>query len=535
MSPIELAGRSAAPGLMIGTVHRLEERTAGRRRAGSPVEERAALAAAISDATDGLLAIIAGTEGDGADILEFQVAMLSDDELAAPAYAAIDGGTDAVAAWIEALDEAIAGYRAAEDAYFAARATDLEDIRDRVRAELEDAGGEGGVPSGAIVLGRDLTPSLFLSIDWTAGGAIALAEGSPSSHVAMLARARGVPMVVGLGSLPDNVAGDAVVDGDRGVLILAPGAAERAALAAGRQGAADRAVAEAAAALQPAHLADGTPVAVLINVAEPEELAAVDPAICDGIGLVRTEFLFHGPGGLPDEEAQFRVYRRMLEWAGGKPVTIRTVDAGGDKPVAGLTIDGESNPFLGTRGVRLSLARPEIFRLQLRALARAAVFGNLKVMLPMVTAPSEIDAAAALFDAAATELAAEGVAHARPPLGIMVEVPAVAIVPDLFARAAFFSIGSNDLTQYTTAAARDIAGVAALCDPGHPAVAALIGTVAAAGRRLGLEVSLCGDMGGDARHLPALMTAGIRAVSVAPRLVGRVKLALAAIAGGAGA
>ncbi len=535
MSPIELAGRSAAPGLAIGTVYRLEDRASARRRSGSPADERAALAAAIAAASEGLAAIMVGAEGDGADILEFQVAMLSDDELAAPAYAAIDAGTDAVAAWGGALDEAITGYRTADDAYFAARAADLEDIRDRVRAALEGSADEWRVPPGVILLGRDLTPSLFLSIDWTTGGAIALAEGSPSSHVAMLARARGVPMVVGLGSLPDGAAGDAVVDGDRGLLILAPGAAERTAFATGRQGAADRAVAEAAAALQPAHLADGTPVTVLINIAEPEELDALDPAVADGIGLVRTEFLFHGPSGLPDEETQFRVYRRMLEWAGGKPVTIRTVDAGGDKPVEGLTIEGESNPFLGTRGIRLSLARPEVFRLQLRALARAAVFGNLKVMLPMVTTPSEIDAAVELIDRAVAELVAEDVPHARPPLGIMVEVPAVAIVPDLFARAAFFSIGSNDLTQYTTAAARDIAGVAALCDPGHPAVIALIGAVAAAGRRLGREVSLCGDMGGDPRHLPALMAAGIRAVSVAPRLVGRVKLALAAIPGGSGA
>src|SRR5690606_19841080 len=153
-----------------------------------------------------------------------------------------------------------------------------------------------------------------------------------------------------------------------------------------------------------------------------------------------------------------------VEWAGDRPVVLRTLDAGGDKPVAGLTLDGESNPFLGTRGIRLSLKRPEVFKVQLRAMARAAAAGNVKVMLPMVTAPAEIDAAAELLDATVAELAAAGVACRRPLLGIMVEVPAVAIVPERFARADFFSIGSNDLTQYVTAAARDIAGVADLND-----------------------------------------------------------------------
>ena len=206
---------------------------------------------------------------------------------------------------------------------------------------------------------------------------------------------------------------------------------------------------------------------------------------------------------------------------------LRTLDAGGDKPVAGLTIDGESNPFLGTRGIRLSLARPEIFKVQLRAIARAAALGDVKVMLPMVTVPGEIAAAAALLDAAVAELEAAGVACRRPDLGIMVEVPAVAIEPSLFAEAAFFSIGSNDLTQYVTASARDIAAVAALNDPGHPAVISLIRRVVEAAAALGREVSLCGDMGGDPRYLPQLVAAGVRTVSVAPPLVGRAKRAIA--------
>jgi phosphotransferase system enzyme I (PtsI) len=382
-------------------------------------------------------------------------------------------------------------------------------------------------PAGAVLTGENVTPSRFLSVDWTGGGGIALFAGSPSSHLAMLARSRGVPMVVGLGAIGLDGHESAIVDGDSGRVILSPGDSDRTAFEAARAESAKRAAAEASLAGSPARTADGKPVAVLINVAGPDELDRFDPAICDGIGLVRTEFLFHWPAGLPDEESQYRAYRRMIEWAAPRPVVLRTLDAGGDKPVPGLTFDGESNPFLGTRGIRLSLARPKIFRIQLRALARAAVHGNARIMLPMVTVPEEIDAAAAILDGVVSELAAAGVPHRCPPLGIMVEVPAVAIEPELFAKAAFFSIGSNDLTQYVTASARDIAAVAALSDPRHPAVMRLIRRVVEAGAALGREVSLCGDMGGDPAHLPALIRAGLRSVSVAPPLVGRVKAAIA--------
>jgi phosphotransferase system enzyme I (PtsI) len=292
------------------------------------------------------------------------------------------------------------------------------------------------------------------------------------------------------------------------------------------------AAARAAAFLgRPAATQDGTPIKVMVNIARPDEIDRIDAAACDGVGLMRTEFLFGH--GLPDEETQYRAYAKVLAWAAGRPVTIRTVDAGGDKPVPGFTVE-EANPFLGLRGVRLSLARPEVFRVQLRALARAAVHGNLKVMLPMVTVPAEIGAAARLLDAALAELSAEGIPAVRPPLGIMVEVPAVAIVPEAFTAADFFSIGSNDLTQYVTAAARDGAHVAELNDFGHPAVMRLIANVAAFGASSGMDVSLCGDAGGDPLRVPALLEAGLRSLSVAPAALGPVKAAIAEIRLGAG-
>jgi phosphotransferase system enzyme I (PtsI) len=276
---------------------------------------------------------------------------------------------------------------------------------------------------------------------------------------------------------------------------------------------------------EPAVTADGRRIAVLLNVNEPEDLVSLDPAICDGIGLVRTEFLFDAAKGLPDEDTQYAAYRRILEWAKGKPVTIRTLDAGGDKPIAGLTAERESNPFLGLRGIRLSLARPEVFRVQLRALSRAAVHGELKLMLPMIAVPSELDSAGAMLDAEYTALRAQGIDCARPPLGIMVEVPAAALCAEDFG-AAFYSIGSNDLTQYTMAAARDVGAVADLNDTGNPAVLELIARTVEVGRKRGVDVSLCGDAAADIRLTKLLLSTGLATFSVAPFAVARLRAAI---------
>jgi phosphotransferase system enzyme I (PtsI) len=280
--------------------------------------------------------------------------------------------------------------------------------------------------------------------------------------------------------------------------------------------------------MRPCATADGTPIGILLNISDPGELAGLDPAICDGIGLVRTELMFHGAHGLPDEDRQYAEYRRIATWAAGRPVTIRTLDAGGDKPIEGLTLAGESNPFLGVRGLRLSLARPEVFGVQLRALARAAVHGDVKVMLPMVTQPAELAAARAMLDAQVVALQAAGVPARRPSLGIMVEVPAAAIAADLF-DAEFFSIGSNDLAQYVTAAGRDVAALAHLADPVQPAMLRLIAYVVETARARGIELSLCGDAAGDAAAIPALLRAGLRRLSMPPALVGAAKAAIAAI------
>jgi phosphotransferase system enzyme I (PtsI) len=525
-------GTPASGGLAAGPAHLLAGRgPAAARRAGPPEAERAALAAALRRAGEGIRALRAAEGGAAADILEFQQVLLEDDELTAPVFAAIAGGAAADAAWARALDGEIAHYAAAGDAYMAARAEDLGDLRDRVLAALDGgAAAAPAVPDGAVVLADELTPSGFLALDWSRLAGAALAGGSPMSHVAILARARGTPLLTGVGGLAAVAPGEPLLlDAEAGTLLAAPSAASAAAFEA-RRGAARRGAAEAAAAeARPGRTADGVAVRVLANVDDPALLDRLSPAICDGIGLTRTEFLF--ARGAPGEAAQLDAYRRILAWAGGRPVTIRTLDAGGDKPIPGITIDGERNPFLGIRGLRLSLLRPEPFRVQLRALARAAAGGPLKVMVPMVTLPEELAAARDHLDAVLAELASAGVAHARPALGMMVETPAAALTAAAF-DADFYSIGSNDLTQYVMAAARDNAATAALARPDSPAVLELIARTVAAGRQRGVEVSLCGDMASRPELLPALLAAGLRSLSVAPAQIGRVKRALAGLRAG---
>lgn len=529
MVELRLTGRLASAGFAAGPLAVLSSGAVGKRSVGDPIAEAEALHRAVAAALSELSALAGHSEGEGAEILAFQIAMLEDDSLADPAFAMIAAGASADQGWRKALDAEIGGYEAADDEHFRARASDLMDIRDRVLAVLFGAAPEPQAPAGAIIVGEDMTPSRFLATDWSGGGGIALTGGSASSHVATLARARGIPMIVGVALDLAGIAGSqAFIDGDNATLCLDPAQATREDFAA-RAKAADRAAHAAAEfRMRPAATADGTPITVCVNIGDIAEIGSVDSASCDGIGLVRTEFLFSGGGALPDEDTQYQAYRRLVEWAAGKPVTIRTLDAGADKPIPGLTLEHENNPFLGLRGIRLSLLKPDPFRTQLRALCRAAAHGPVEVMLPMVSIPSELERARAYLDEAVSDLGAAGVSCRRPELGVMVEVPAAALVVESF-DAAFFSIGSNDLTQYVMAAARDSGAVAALNDPSHPAVLRLIAQVAAHGARVSRKVSLCGDAGGEPKFVEALLRAGLRALSVSPMALGRTKEAIARV------
>jgi phosphotransferase system enzyme I (PtsI) len=523
---ISLRGTAASGGLFMGPVRRLGQVSATRQRAGGPEVEGQALLTALAGAVADLSELMASLEGEAQDMLAVQLAMLEDDALSAPALAAISSGEAAHVAWGQVMNAEIAGYESSDDDYFRARAADLKDVRDRVLRHL-DGDVRQTQKSGGVLAGEDIGPTTFLEMDWSAGGAIALTRGSTTSHVAMLARARGIPMVVGLGGDGFLAASRLIVDGETGTVTSEPDAAEQETFRQTLQALTHRRAAQEQFRLKPAHRKSGERIEILINVASVEELAHIDPSSCDGIGLMRSEFLFRDGAPLPDEETQYRAYKDFLQWAGGRPVTIRTLDIGGDKPIRGLTPEGETNPFLGLRGVRLTLAHEDVFRTQLRALARAAVHGNLKVMIPMVTVPQEISRTADLLHACVAELAAQGIPARAPPLGIMVEVPAVAVMPELFAQADFFSIGSNDLTQYVTASSRDDARVAALNDPSHPAVLRLMSEVARHGRDAGKTVSLCGDMASEPRHAAALLSAGITCFSVAPARIAMVKAAIA--------
>jgi phosphotransferase system enzyme I (PtsI) len=523
-----MRGMAASPGFARGPLVRAAGGALARRVAGDRAAEAASLRAALAAAQAQIADLAVAVGGDAADILEFQVALIEDDSLLDPVFAGIAGGAAADLAWGAVLDAQVADYRSAPDDYLRARAADLIDLRDRVLAALGGgAAAQRPLPAGAIICAEDLPPSRFLEIDWSGGGGLALERGSASSHVAMLARARAVPMVVQLGALPENN-GLVLLDGEAATLELDPAPARLAAFetrraARARDGAiARRLLAAGSVAWR------GEPVELHVNIAGAADLAHPDADHAGGVGLMRTEFLFDGRAGLPDEETQYEAYAEVLRWAGARPVTIRTVDAGGDKPISGFTRDGEANPFLGVRGLRLSLARPDIFRVQLRALARAAILGRLKVMFPMVTVPAEFDAAATLFAGVVDELQAAGVPAAVPALGIMVEVPAAALTIDRFT-ASFVSIGSNDLVQYVTACDRTNGALAGLADPLNAGVIELIRRTAEHGRRAGIEVSLCGDMAGEPNYAAALLQCGIRQFSMSAPSLARVKQAIVAL------
>ena len=524
----------ASPGLAVGIVHVLETSDTSTRQPGDPSAERAAFNAAVTRTIERLRELAGASGGLARDVIGFQISLLEDEELLGPVRVEIDAGTAADRAWLDHLAGEIEDYESASTAYLRDRVADLRDLRERVALAFAGDAHPGPdpdpMPEQCVLVVDELTPSRFLELDRSRVVAVATHSGSVASHAAMLARAHGLPMLVQLACESEEVAPgmEAVVDADEGRLVLVPPPAirERYSLRIAERRVREREAAKHAS--RPARTRGGARIQVLVNVDDPAGPAGVDPSHCDGIGLVRTEFLFHGAAALPGEEAQLDCYRRLTAWANGRPVTVRTLDAGGDKPIPGLTVEAESNPFLGLRGVRLSLAHPEVFATQLRALARAAAGGELKVMLPMVTKPDELDEARRLLAAEVRALRSAGTDAAMPRLGMMVEVPAAALTIEAF-EADFYSIGTNDLTQYVLAAARDSTAVAGLLDPLHPAVLELIGRVARAGERTGREVSVCGEMAARPECLRALLDAGIRVISVPPAAVASTKASVAAL------
>lgn len=493
-----LRGTAAAPGRAVGPVH--------LARMAAPVvvqprDAEAALRAALAVAVDELRALAGGADMAAAGILEFQIEMLLDEEILTPALVRIRRGEGVALAWAGAMGAYIDGFtqKEGDDDAFAARIADLADMRQRVLNALAGRTSPD-FPAGAIYVGNDMAPSTFLAHDWSAGGAIALRAGSAIGHVAVLARARAVPMVVDLGPL-DPAPGDRLlVDGDTGLVRLNP-----------VQATSLHPAKPHASSFQAAFPA-GVSLSVTINTLD--DLCRFDPQMVEGVGLVRTEFLFASAAEALSEAQHEEVYRQILEKLDGRPVTVRMLDLGGDKTLAGIGA-GSTSP-LGQRGIRLLLAYPELARVQIRALLRAAAFGPLRVLLPMVTLPEEVTAMARLFAQEEERLAGQGLAMRRPPVGIMVEVPATALTLDMFDEAAFFSVGTNDLLQYLSAASRDNPAVAPLAAGSQTALFRLLEQVSASAGQLGKPVSICGDLAGDPEGLARLVAAGFRDVSVAP-------------------
>lgn len=529
--PGVMRGLPAAPGIAVGQARRLRRTPLrGPRQAGDPASERGALERALDAARADLRGArdaVATQAGEPhAAIMDAQLMLLDDEAITGAAFAAIAAGRAAADALRESIEATAQRFALLDDDYQRARG---EDIRQVGRLVLEHLAGVAGPPrlrGPGILIAQDLSAAETAALDMSSVQAIVVAGGSPTSHSAVIARALGVPAIVAAGDLALTIVEETVllVDGDAGTITLDP--SERQvdeALARSAVGDRDREAVRAVAA-EPAVTRAGTGIVVSANLASVDAVAEAVASGADGVGLLRTEFLFMNRADLPGEEEQVAAYRHVAAELAGRRLVIRTLDAGGDKPVAALTPPGEANPFLGVRGVRLSLARPEVLRTQLRALLRAAAGQPIAVMFPMVAELPELQAARGHLDAARRELAAEGIATGRVEVGVTVEVPSAALCADtLAADVDFLSIGTNDLTQYALAVDRGNAALAALCDHLHPAVLRLVDVVCRAADARGIPVAVCGEAAGDADAVGLLVGLGVRELSVPPSRVAEIK------------
>ena len=410
------------------------------------------------------------------------------------------------------------------------RVSDLTDIHIRVLAMLLELPDHDPVdlPKGAkaVLVTHDLTPGLTVQLDREAIVGIATDAGTRTSHVAILARSLGLPAVVGLRTATEQLTGHekVILDGTAGLIVINPSDAD---IQQYKERAREEEVAEAElqriASLE-SITTDGVRITLRANVDLPEEADFAATAGAEGVGLMRTEFLVVGRTTMPDENEQYEAYRKVVEAFSGKPVVIRTFDIGGDKlPVGGYPT--EANPYLGWRAIRMCLDQPELFKTQLRALLRAANHGDVRILLPLVMSLSEVREARGLLNEARAELKKRGVSFKDfIPLGVMIETPAAAIAADTFVKeTSFFSIGTNDLVQYTLAVDRGNANLASRFTALHPAVLRLIRRTVEVGEQGGLHVAVCGEMASQPLMCFALLGLGVRELSVNGRAVALVK------------
>jgi phosphoenolpyruvate-protein phosphotransferase/dihydroxyacetone kinase phosphotransfer subunit len=534
--PGELQGIPASSGIAIATLQFLEEADLAvpDTEVVDPPAELEALELAVTATRHDLEELRDQTRTRSgsyeAEILDADLLFLEDPDLLEPTRAAItDRRLTAAGAWSEVSTRLGRAWEGLDDPNMRLRAADLAGVSRRVLHRL--LGRPAPVLRQAgILVARDLAPTDTAALDPARVMGIATAGGGPTSHSAILARALGIPAVVGLGDELLAVAPgrSALLDGGRGTLVLDPPVAlVRRARAEAREGQRQAARA-AAAAHRPAVTRDGVVIEVAANIGAVEEASRAVQAGADAIGLLRTEFLFLDAESMPGEAVQERVYSEIATRLKGRPLTIRTLDVGADKPLPYLRSVHEDNPALGLRGIRLGLARPEVLTTQLRAVVATARRHPVRVMFPMVSGAGEVAAARALLAEAA------GSEPLSLEVGVMVEIPSAALTAARLAeRVDFFSLGTNDLSQYTLAADRGNAEVARLADAYHPATLRLIAATVQAGRARGRWVGVCGELAGEVEAVPLLIGLGVRELSVAVPSVARIKEAVRAADSGA--
>ncbi|TMF22144.1 MAG: phosphoenolpyruvate--protein phosphotransferase [Chloroflexi bacterium] len=520
LSQVKLHGIAAAPGQVVAPAWRWAESRvhgSGTDLTGETGINR--LQIAIRDVKAALATKATGLQARGAaaeaGILQAQALMLDDPALLDGASSLIRKGRPADAAVAETMAPFAEMLRASDDEVFKARAADLEDVVEQLRRALHGVSDMPPPPATpSIVVARDLAPSQTAGLDRTLVVGFATEQGTATAHTAILARALGLPAVVGIAGLVDAVAdGQSVLlDGDRGTLVIDPSPGSVAHVAGPKPLVTDAA---------PAVTKDGRRIDVGCNAANLEDAQRAAAAGADGIGLLRSEFLFLGSDRLPTEEEQVAMLEQVMAAMAPRPVILRTLDVGADKPLPALPQPAEANPALGVRGLRLQLLRrPELLMDQLRAALRIAAGYPLRLMFPMVSTVDEVRQVKLLLEKARRELNASR----RMEVGIMVEVPAAAVTADVLAKEVdFFSLGTNDLTQYLFAADRTNPDLASLADSLHPALLRVIDQVVRAAHSEGRWVGVCGEMASDLGAVPLLIGLGVDELSVHPPLVARIK------------
>lgn len=530
----ELVGRAASPGYAIGAarLYRPPVPEIPLQTIDDPEAEWARLCDAVRETEQELHAMrnAVALRGDTeeAGIFDAQILMLEDEALQMPARRAIFNDKQNAARAIHNSAERVASaYDVLTDEYQRARADDVRAAARQVLLHLLRAAHTAVFERG-ILIAPDLTPAETAGLDTRTILAICTAFGGPTGHSAILAKSLGIPAIVGLGEGILRVQDSAtlIADGESGRVFVNPDAAQVRGYTTRIENA--RAEAETAhrARHKPAETRDGRRIEIAANIGSLRDAQRAVEMGAEAVGLFRTEFLFLDRRDAPGEEEQYETYRAAARALEGRPLALRTLDIGGDKPLAYANMPREANPFLGLRGLRLCLAEPELFKTQLRAILRAgAEFPNLRVMFPMVSTLREFQDAAVLMDVAREELRARALSFAaRLETGIMVEVPGAALTAAQFARVVdFFSIGTNDLTQYTLAAERGNPQVAALAEAIHPAVLQLVALVVQAAHARKKWVGVCGEMGGDPNSIPLLVGLGVNELSMSPPLIPRAK------------